>query len=63
MLVLRRRLGEGVVIQGGVTIRVICIKGGKVHLGIDAPRNVRVHREELVEESLPFRPVPEKIGC
>ncbi len=47
MLVLARRENEAVVIGGGIRIRVIEVKGGQVRLGIDAPREVPVHREEI----------------
>ncbi len=47
MLVLTRRRGEGVTIGPDVRIVVLGIKGGQVRLGIEAPPNVEVHREEV----------------
>ncbi len=47
MLVLTRRTGEQVVIAGEIVVRVVAIEGNKVRLGIDAPRSVRVDREEI----------------
>lgn len=50
MLILTRRVGEKIVIgddEYGVT--VLGVKGNQVRLGIDAPRNVEVHREEIYE--------------
>ncbi len=50
MLVLTRRPGESIVIGQNVIITVIEIKGGQVRIGIDAPRDVQVHREEVYEQ-------------
>jgi carbon storage regulator len=47
MLVLSRGAGESVVIGGNVIVTVVEIKGDVVRLGIDAPREVQVHREEV----------------
>lgn len=47
MLVLTRRRGEGVVIGPDVRIVVLGIKNGQVRLGIEAPRTVEVHRDEI----------------
>ena len=47
MLVLSRRPGEGVTIGPDVRVVVLGMKGGQVSLGIEAPRQVAVHREEV----------------
>ena len=47
MLILTRRIGEAVTIGNDVKITVIGVKGAQVRLGIGAPRNVSVHREEV----------------
>jgi carbon storage regulator len=47
MLVLSRKFGETIRIDGDITITVLEIKGNKVSLGINAPEEVRVLREEL----------------
>ena len=47
MLVLSRKTNEQIVIADQIRIRVIEIRGDKVRLGIDAPRSVSVHREEV----------------
>lgn len=47
MLVLSRMKNESIVIAGGITITVIDISGDKVRIGIDAPRDVSVHRAEV----------------
>ena len=48
MLVLSRRNGQRIVIDGKITVQVIEVQGQRVRLGIEAPRQVRVMREELV---------------
>jgi carbon storage regulator len=59
VLVLSRRLNEAIVLPGlGVTIKVAAIKGGCVRIGIEAPRHVRVIREELMGQSLVPRQSP-----
>ncbi len=47
MLVLTRRRGEGVVIGPDIRIVVLGIKNGQVRLGIEAPRTIEVHRDEV----------------
>jgi carbon storage regulator len=47
MLVLSRRIGETVIIGGEVRVTVLRIRGTQARLGIDAPENVSVHREEV----------------
>lgn len=47
MLVLTRREGEKLIIGENVTVTVLSIKGHQVRFGIDAPRDVRIHREEV----------------
>ena len=52
MLVLSRRLNEKIVLPGlNVTIQVVAVKGGAVRLGIEAPPDVQVVREELLDQS------------
>ena len=50
MLVLSRRIGESIVIGNEVVVRVIDVRGDQVRLGIDAPRDVQIHREEVFLE-------------
>jgi carbon storage regulator len=47
MLILTRRLSEAIVIGPNVTVRVLAVNGNQVRLGIDAPKEVHVLREEL----------------
>lgn len=47
MLVLSRRVGESIVIGDEVTVTVLEVRGDVVRVGVDAPRHVAVHREEL----------------
>jgi len=47
MLVLSRKRNESIVIDGSIVVTVVEIRGDKVRLGIEAPREVSIHREEI----------------
>ncbi|MBI2783228.1 MAG: carbon storage regulator [Porticoccaceae bacterium] len=49
MLILTRRVGETIVIGDDVTVTVLGVKGNQVRLGVNAPRDLPVHREEIYE--------------
>jgi carbon storage regulator len=49
MLILTRRTGETVMIGNEVTLTVLGVKGNQVRIGINAPKSVPVHREEIYE--------------
>ena len=49
MLILTRRVGESLMIGDEVTITVLGVKGNQVRLGVNAPKHVAVHREEIYE--------------
>lgn len=49
MLVLTRRVSEALIIGDDITITILSIKGHQVRIGIDAPENVSVHRDEVYE--------------
>ncbi|MGQ9552842.1 MAG: carbon storage regulator CsrA [Anaerolineae bacterium] len=50
MLILTRKPGEAIVINGDIRVRVLSIEGERVKLGVDAPREVPVLRQELLDE-------------
>lgn len=47
MLILTRKIGEAIAIDENITVRLLEIKGGQVKLGVEAPQNVAIHREEV----------------
>lgn len=49
MLVLSRQVGEKIIIGGNITLTVVAVHGDKVRLGIEAPKNISVHREEIAK--------------
>ena len=49
MLILTRRVGETLMVGDEVTVTVLGVKGNQVRLGVNAPRDVAVHREEIYE--------------
>ena len=52
MLILTRRVGQKIVIGDDVTVTVLSVKGNQVRIGIDAPRDVSVNREEIYQRIL-----------
>lgn len=52
MLVLSRRIDEDIIINGDIVVRVVRIAGGKVRLGIEAPKGVTIDRREIHEQKV-----------
>lgn len=49
MLILTRRVGESLIIGDDITLTVLGVKGNQVRIGVDAPRDVAVHRQEILD--------------
>ena len=49
MLILTRRVGETLVVGDNVTVTALGVKGNQVRIGVNAPRDVSVHREEIYQ--------------
>jgi carbon storage regulator CsrA len=52
MLILTRRIGEKLVIGDNVIITIMAAKGSQIRIGIEAPRDIQVHREEIYQRIL-----------
>ncbi|MFT5692422.1 MAG: carbon storage regulator [Oceanicoccus sp.] len=63
MLILTRRIGESLIIGDDVKITVLAVKGNQVRVGVDAPKEVAVHREEIYDRIQKEKNVdPDNIG-
>lgn len=59
MLILTRRVGETLVIGDDVTVTVLSVRGNQVRIGVNAPKNVTVHREEIYQRIQQEKDVPQ----
>ncbi|QCI26840.1 carbon storage regulator [Buchnera aphidicola (Thelaxes californica)] len=50
MLILARRVGETLIIGDNITITVLGVKGNQTRIGVNAPKNISIHREEIYEK-------------
>ncbi|MFN3898921.1 MAG: carbon storage regulator [Alishewanella sp. 34-51-39] len=60
MLLLTRSIGESIIIGDGIEVKVISVKGTQVRLGINAPKDVAVHRQEIHERIQRGEPHPKQ---
>ncbi len=59
MLILTRRVGESLMIGDEINVTVLSIRGNQVRIGVNAPKDVSVHREEIYERIRTEGEVPE----
>lgn len=50
MLILTRRVGETIIISDDITITVLGVKGNQIRIGINAPKNISIYREEIYQK-------------
>lgn len=50
MLILSRKIGESLVINGNITVTLVSQKQGQIKVGIEAPKNISVHRSEIQDK-------------
>jgi len=65
MLVLTRRINESIVINDDISVLVVEIRGDRVRLGIEAPKDVVVHRKEVydvIKEDVPEKPKKKRVA-
>ncbi len=49
MLLLTRKIGESIIIDGGIKSTVADMQGNQIRIGIDSPKEIKIYREELLE--------------
>jgi len=62
MLILTRRVGETLMIGDEVTVTVLGVKGNQVRIGVNAPKDVSVHREEIYDRIQKEKEGPEAVN-
>jgi len=50
MLILTRKIGESLIISNNITITILGVKGTQIRIGVNAPKNISVHREEIYKK-------------
>lgn len=62
MLMLTRRIGQTLVIGDNVKVTVLGVKGNQVRIGIEAPKDVSIHRQEIYERIQQGQPAPKAVA-
>lgn len=64
MLILTRRIGESLIIGDNVVVTVLGVRGNQIRIGIEAPKDISVHREEIyqrIQQELQGKQQPSKV--
>ena len=62
MLILTRRVGETLMVGDEVTVTVLGVKGNQVRIGVNAPKDVAVHREEIYQRIQEEKPADDTVA-
>ncbi|MFQ3216434.1 MAG: carbon storage regulator [Paraperlucidibaca sp.] len=62
MLILTRRVGETLMVGDEVTVTVLGVKGNQVRIGVNAPKDVAVHREEIYQRIQQEKPIDDSVA-
>lgn len=49
MLILTRKIGESMMIGNNITVTILGVKGNQIRIGVNAPKDIQVHREEIYQ--------------
>ena len=52
MLVLSRKAGEGITVNQDISIEILSVEGDRVRIGIQAPKDIRIYRKELLDQTI-----------
>jgi carbon storage regulator len=63
MLVLSRKRGEALIVDGNITVKVLEVRGDRVKLGVDGPPEVPIHREEIYRAVKGRQPILDPLEC
>ena len=63
MLILTRKTGESIMIGDSVLVKVLGVRAGQIKIGVDAPKDLPVHREEIYKRIQEEQAAPDDLRC